>query len=250
MEQFYQLLAAHNARYVWVGALLIVTGVITAYMAFVEPGRRQAPLKAWLMIACYWQVGPWVLANFMQMPRDQQFRTAYNYVELFIALLLFLVALFFLIDLIKWRKIELSVPEARWEQVAVVILLAIAVLYPLYMMLWGWRYPNLQFLGLGPFPTFMFVGAILAVGLPRAPRLMVLALLLANLSAFVALAGGMWENVIMVLPTAYIVYALIARWHPVVPEELPAMPDFEPAPAAEREPLPEPEREPVGIGEG
>ena len=215
-QMYYQTLSAYNEKYLFAGLLFTLLLVIGTMYAF--KNRKKQTLLLFTIVASLLWVA-WVLLFITTWFHNYSLLAQYPMViwalvmEPLWTIILTVASIILLKDLFGKRITEIRLPQPLWEKIFVVCFLAISVCNPIYYMALGFKYPTTMFVGIGPFPTFTFCGIVLAGSLPKANRWLVLLIMLAIFGSIPSLAGGLWENVILVPPFIYMLYKVLKFWN-------------------------------------
>jgi hypothetical protein len=214
-QMYYKTLSAYTEKFLWIGILFSILFIISVIFAF-KNKEKQMLLKIIMACAMLWVAWVWLFITtwFHNLSLLREFPMVIwaLVMEPLWTIVLTIVSGILFYDALKSKKIIFSIPSSNWDKIIVILFLVSSLVYPFYLYLCGFKYPNVMVVGIGPFPTFIFCGVLTAGSLPKANRWLVLLIMLAIWGSIPSLAGKLWENSILIPLFIYILYTLIKHW--------------------------------------
>ncbi len=181
------------------------------------PWRLARVLKIWLAASLLWAgwietfVQTW-MGQIVIFSRNGEFTLPFVSLPL-LTLFVSLLSYSLVRDLFIKKQIRFIPPETIWEKLLVAALGLIAVVYPVYMKLWGCPYSLSPLAGTGLIPTLMIASMLFAPVMDRLTRPWGIILLMAMLAALSHIMVGHGENIVLLPAAMYLGYKLIKDWN-------------------------------------
>ena len=203
-KEFWGILGTYNAQ-IWPAQLVffIIAIVLIAWL-FLKPSRlSNALLKLYFVFSFGWSG----IVFFMILGREISGRS-YFWGSLFVV-----VALLFAVDLYR-QKMVFCLPQANWQRWGTLILMLIALCYPLFSIAFGHYFPKILFPGTLPCPTTALALVLLTTALPRVDKPIYFLLLFFSFTpAFSQIPKyGVYEDGIMLCIGIYSLIMLVTHW--------------------------------------
>ncbi len=209
-DEFYINLGSYILLYFWLGIIFICLAIVSLYFVFKK--QNYVPIKILNIVVIFWIAWIWLfpswIRNFSYLGIDDYIIISLIMEPIWI-LILTICCIYLIYDLFVKKKIKFELPESKYDKIMVSSLIALALTYPLFLMLFGLIFPRTMFFGISPFPTFIFIAVLFAGTLPKSKKWIALVFLIAMFDSLNAIAGGLIENILLLPAFIYCFFKII-----------------------------------------
>ena len=206
-NEFWGILEAYNTQ-IWPAQLVffIIAIVLVAWL-FLKPGKlSNASIKLYFVFSFGW-IG--IVFFMIFYSKSAGLVSSYFFGSLFV-----IVALLFAADIYR-QKMVFCLPQANCQRWVTLILLLIALCYPLLSIALGRSFHGIIFPGTLPCPTTALALVLLTTALPRVDKLIYFILLFFSIAfpPFIQIPKyGVYEDGIMLGIGIYSLIMLVTHW--------------------------------------
>jgi hypothetical protein len=205
-KEFWDVLGAYGAQ-IWPAQLVffIVVIVLVAWL-FLKPSRLSNALVKLYFVFSF----GWIGIYFFMIFYSRSAGLVHSY---FLGSLFIIVALLFAVDIYR-QKMVFSLPRANWQRWVTLILMLIALCYPLFSILFGHHFPKTIFPGTISCPTTALTLVLLTTALPRVDKVIYFILLFYSFTPTFSQIPkyGVYEDGVMLIIGIYSLIMLVTHW--------------------------------------
>jgi len=201
-ETFWNQMAAYNNATLPVQVILVIAAGILTYLVFAKHGdKANVLMKVFLAFAFAWN-GVVFFIIFAKSP-----------LSTFLGAPLFILTAFLFVVDVFAKKIDLRLPNVKWQRYATIFWVLLAFLYPFVGFALGHHYPQ-TILPVAPCPLTTFTIALVAAAIPKVDKKVYVLLLLWALMSLPKCLGALecHEDCILFGAGVYGLVMLIKHW--------------------------------------
>ncbi|MBN1977163.1 MAG: hypothetical protein JW918_07155 [Anaerolineae bacterium] len=207
-DEFWRVMEAYGAGISPAQIVFYIAAILCVGWVFLKPGKIQSLCaKLYLAVSFAWTG----VAFYMILARDMAGDSYGNYV---FGAVFVVVAALFAVDVFR-QRMHFSLPAARWQKIATLVLMGLVFCYPLFGIASGHRFPSLIVPGTFPCPTVALGLLLLTTALPQVDRVIYILLLICAIpfTPFVQIARyGVYEDTILLATGIYSLVLLVRYW--------------------------------------